>query len=417
MLLGAIADDLTGATDIALAFSRNGFRTLQINGVPDGDISGSDADAVVVALKSRTSPADEAVRESRAAAAWLIGQGARQIIFKYCSTFDSTDEGNIGPVTEALLDELGEEITIAAPSFPQNGRSVVHGHLFVGSQLLSESSMKDHPLTPMRDSNIERVLQRQTRLKVGRLPHATVSGEVSSIVNEVKNAIDSGVRILVADALYGSDLTNLAEALQNRKLLTGAAGIGDAAARVWASQLPLREPFEISWPSGEAVILAGSCSTMTRRQIEHLLALGYPALKVQPEELMSGRQTSEAATAWAIAQTSGTPVIYSSTDPAEVAALQTRIGKKQASELVESFFGDVARRLRDHGFRKIMVAGGETSGAVVQGLGGRVLRVGPEIDPGVPWTLLSGDPETALALKSGNFGSTDFFEKAPGLLR
>lgn len=417
MLLAAIADDLTGATDIALAFSRQGLRTLQINGVPDADVDPGEADAVVIALKSRTIRAEAAVSQSRAAAAWLVEKGVRQIIFKYCSTFDSTDQGNIGPVTEALLAELAEEITIACPSFPENRRTVVHGHLFVGDQPLSESSMKDHPLTPMRDSNITRVLQRQTSLSVGLLPHSIVRQGPRAIRDQVRQASVEGHRILIADAIYSEDLYALAGAFEDRRLLTGAAGIGDAAARVLVSQIPRSaERVGITWPAGDTAILAGSCSVATRAQIEHVLALGYPALKVDPYAILSGELSNSKAAEWASARRPAIPIIYSSTDPDEIAAIQVDLGVERAGHLVEEFFGGTVRLMRAAGFARMMIAGGETSGAVVHGLGGRMLQIGPEIDPGVPWTKLVGQQETALALKSGNFGAKDFFTKAPGLL-
>jgi uncharacterized protein YgbK (DUF1537 family) len=417
LLIAAIADDLTGATDIALAFSRQGLRTFQINGVPDATMEVGGADAVVIALKSRTIKVEFAVAQSRAAAAWLTQRGAQQIIFKYCSTFDSTEEGNIGPVTEALLEHLGEETTIACPTFPENRRTVVHGHVFVGNQLLSESSMKDHPLTPMRDANIVRVLQRQTQLSVGLLPHCIVRQGAAAIRERVRCTSEEGRRILVADALYAEDLLALARAFQGCRLLTGASGIGDAAARLLAPQIPSparRAP--IVWPAGDAAILAGSCSVMTRAQVDHVLELGYPALKIDAEAILSEKITPADAAEWASARRPATPIIYSSTDPDEIAAVQARLGKERSGSIVEEFFGVTAQRLRATGFSRMMVAGGETSGAVVQGLGGRMLHIGPEIDPGVPWTKLLGTEETALALKSGNFGAKDFFPKALVLL-
>ena len=313
--------------------------------------------------------------------------------------------------------DLAADITIASPSFPENGRTVVHGHLFVGDRLLSESSMKDHPLTPMRDADISRVLQRQTALKVGRLPHSIVRQGEGAIRERLREATKEGIRILIADALYKEDLDHLAEASRDLVLLTGAAGIGDAAAHLLSRHLQSkRETARIEWPAGDTAILAGSCSVMTRRQLERVMALGYPALKIDPDALLAGCLTSTTACEWASAHRPSIPILYSSTDPEEVASFQARLGREHAGHVVEAFFSETARLLREAGFSRLMVAGGETSGAVVHGLGGRILEIGPEIDPGVPWTRLSGRYDVALALKSGNFGADDFFIKAPDLL-
>lgn len=418
MLLGCIADDFTGATDLALMLQREGMRTIQTIGVPTGTLP--DADAVVIALKSRTIPAADAVRLSLESLDFLLAQGAKQIFFKYCSTFDSTDAGNIGPVAEALLARLDAPIAIACPAFPTNARTIYQGHLFVGSQLLSDSPMRHHPLTPMQDSNLVRVLQRQTKLPVGLIPFAVVDRGAEAIRTALQEAAGRGERMVITDAVTDTHLRAIGAALADAKLITGGSGVA----------LGLPENFRraglltadsagagFAAPRGRAAILAGSCSAATQQQVAIAEQAGVPALRLTPAALADGSQDAARATDWAKSQKADGPVlIYSTATPEEVKAAQQQLGTEKAASLVEGTLAATARALVEGGFSRIIVAGGETSGAVVEALGVKALEIGPEIDPGVPWTRSLSQPEVALALKSGNFGAKDFFLKAWGLL-
>lgn len=420
MLIGAVADDLTGATDLALMIARQGVKTVQVIGVPAPDQDYGDAEAVVAALKSRTIPAPEAVRLSVAAAMALRAAGARQLLFKYCSTFDSTNAGNIGPVAEALMAALGTDLTIACPAFPGAGRSIYQGHLFVGDTLLSDSPMKDHPLTPMRDSNLPRVLGRQCATPVGLIPFAVVERGVAAIRDAFADARAKGTRILVVDALHDDHLRAIGAAAADLPLVTGGSGIAmglpDNFRR--AGELGSRSaPTTLIAPAGKPVILAGSCSVATRGQVRAAIEAGFPALKLDPLAIAAGRMTAEGVRAF-VNERSGErpPLVYSSADPAEVAAAQERLGVGPAGALVERLLAELGLALLGDGFTRFVIAGGETSGAVVTALGVTTLVIGPEIDPGVPWTRSVGAPGVALALKSGNFGAPDFFLKAWSLL-
>ncbi|HTN60772.1 MAG TPA: 3-oxo-tetronate kinase [Devosia sp.] len=420
MLLAAIADDLTGATDLSLMLARNGMKTVQYIGVPPSDADFGDAEAVVVALKSRTIPAADAVTMAIASARVLLKAGAEQLIFKYCSTFDSTDEGNIGPVAEALLDLLGAPLAIACPAFPAAGRSIYQGHLFVGQMLLSDSPMKDHPLTPMRDANLVRVLQRQAKGKVGLIPWSVVSQGVDAVKAALAAAEQSGHRLMIADAVRDEDLRTLGAALSGARLITGGSGIGMGLpdnfrrqGRIGTTVLPLR----MQAPAGRAVILAGSCSTATRGQVDAAIKAGVPALRIVPQEIAAGAQTAATIASWIIERpANASALVYSSDDPEAVKSVQAQLGRDRAGALVEHLLAEVAVLLRDNGFSRFIVAGGETSGAVVEALGARALQIGPEIAPGVPWTRSIGTPDLALALKSGNFGAPDFFLTAWSML-
>ncbi|TCR72193.1 3-oxo-tetronate kinase [Rhizobium sp. BK376] len=421
MLLGAIADDLTGATDLALMLSREGMRTIQTVGVPSPAFDPGNVDAVVVALKSRTNPASEAVAMALDAFAWLKAAGAQQFIFKYCSTFDSTAEGNIGPVSDALVKELGTDLTIVCPAFPANGRTIYKGHLFVGDQLLSESPMRNHPLTPMTDSSLVRLMAAQSKMKVGLVAHDVVARGADTIRQAFANARARGEQALIIDALSDQDLRAIGEAAAELPLITGGSGIaiglpenfrrrGLLSSRAGVVHFPS--------PPGRAAILAGSCSEATRAQIKAVISAGQPALKLDPIDIANGRIAVDKVVEWAIAQDKHTPLIYSSADPQEVRAAQEVLGRQKAGELVEDFLAKTATELRLKGVRRLIVAGGETSGAVVGALKPSALYIGPEIDPGVPWTLTMGDEQPmALALKSGNFGAPDFFIKAWELLK
>lgn len=420
MLLGVIADDMTGATDVALMLNRAGMRTVQLIGVPAPGAAMPEADAVVVALKSRTNPPEEAVAQSLAACEALLAGGARQILFKYCSTFDSTAQGNIGPVADALMERLGAKQAIVCPAFPANGRSIYQGYLFVGDVPLHESSMKDHPLTPMRDSSLVRLMAAQTRHPVGLVAYGTVKQGASAIRTRLAALADEGVRYVVTDAIGNDDLVALGDAIAGEVLLTGGSGIAMGLPQNFraAGLLPERAaPTRLAASAGRTAIISGSCSTATRGQIAAAKAAGYPALKVDPLKLAEGGQTAAQLADWGLGQGRDAPfLIYSSDDPAEVASVQDKLGRERAGAIVEEAFAEVARRLAAGGVTRLLVAGGETSGAVVQGLGIRMLEIGPEIDPGVPWTRVVDGPELVVALKSGNFGAPDFFVKSWALL-
>jgi uncharacterized protein YgbK (DUF1537 family) len=422
MQLGCIADDLTGATDLALMLAREGMRTVQTIGIPDAALDLSQTDAVVVALKSRTIPAAEAVAQSVAAAEAVRSAGAQHLFFKYCSTFDSTDEGNIGPVTEALLALTGGGFTLACPAFPANGRTVYQGHLFVNGVPLHESSMKDHPLTPMRDSNLVRVLARQTKLRVGLVAFEDVEAGVDAVRRAFDREQKAGRHVVIVDAVTDRHLRTIGLAAADFPLITGGSGVAMGLPEAYRARpgagAEAGGARSFAAPAGRPVILAGSCSTATRRQVEVAIESGIPAFRIDPAALAAGQLAAKDIVDWVVAQPSDKPaLVYSSASPDEVRGIQERFGRNRAGEMIEELLAEVARALPDQGFRRFLVAGGETSGAVVGALGVRALAIGPEIDPGVPWTRSLGGPDLALALKSGNFGGHDFFLKAWTLLR
>lgn len=412
LLLGCIADDFTGATDLASMLVRHGMRTIQVIGVPDGPLP--EADAVVVALKSRTIPAPEAVARSLAALEALLAAGARQILFKVCSTFDSTDAGNIGPVADALLRRLQAGFALACPAFPANGRTVYQGHLFVGSRLLSESGMQDHPLTPMRDPDLVRVLSRQTDGGVGLVGFATVEQGAGAIRQAMTRLAESGRRYAILDALTDAHLVAIGEAAAAHPLLVGGSGIAMGLPENFrrAGLLPSRDDADALPPMrGHGAVLAGSCSRATLGQIgfarDHL-----PVLELDPLT-QDGPAMVAAALGWVDGRLreDRPVVIATSAMPDRVALLQRRLGREAAGAMVEEALAAIAAGLVERGVGRLLVAGGESSGAVVQRLGVRSLRIGGEITPGVPWTF--ADPlGLHLALKSGNFGGRDMFLRA-----
>lgn len=416
MLLGCIADDFTGATDLAAMLVANGMRTVQVIGVPGADEAPPDADAVVVALKSRTSPVEEAVRDSLAALDWLRAAGCRQVFFKYCSTFDSTPQGNIGPVGDALIRALGCGFALACPAFPANARSVYQGHLFVGGTLLNESGMQNHPLTPMKDANLVRVLSAQTDGSVGLVPFATVEQGAGAIRDAMTALREQGRRYAIVDATSDHHLMAIGAAAAGHALITGGSGVAMGLPenfRVAGLLEAAEDPAALPPVTGAAAVLAGSCSRATLFQIgtarDHL-----PTLELDPLKTPDPRALASMALEWASGHLGDTPVVIAASAPPDrVAALQERLGRDAAGALVESALAAVAEGLVAKGVRKLVVAGGETSGAVVSRLGIRSLRIGPQIDPGVPWTLAEGGvAPMLLALKSGNFGARDFFLKA-----
>jgi uncharacterized protein YgbK (DUF1537 family) len=425
VLLGCIADDFTGATDLANMLTRGGMRTLQTIGVPTGAAELPEADAVVVALKSRTIPADEAVAQSVAALDWLKGRGCHRFLFKYCSTFDSTDKGNIGPVTDALLARLGADFTIACPAFPENRRTIFNGYLFVGAELLSESPMKDHPLTPMTDANLVRVLQRQTTAQVGLVPYPVVRQGAVAIRGAFEGLRADGVRHAIVDAVEDANLLAIGAACADLALVTGGSGIALGLPENFRrAGLLTRVGSAAAMPPmrGYAAVIAGSCSQATQEQVAAMKSR-CPSMRIDPQELATGAaQVVGRAVGWAATQIAKGPVlIYSTAAPEAVRAAQDAVGKDRAATLVEDALASIAKALVVRGVRRLVVAGGETSGAVVSALGVQALAIGPQIDPGVPWTFMVPDdpavlPSIALALKSGNFGAEDFFLKALGML-
>jgi uncharacterized protein YgbK (DUF1537 family) len=416
ILLGCIADDFTGATDLANTLVANGMRTIQIIGVPEADQPAPDAEAVVVALKSRTIPAADAIDQSLKTLEWLQRNDARQIFFKYCSTFDSTDEGNIGPVAEALLDAMGEDFSIACPAFPVNGRTIFKGYLFVGDMLLSESGMRNHPLTPMADPSLVRVLDRQSKTDVGLVEYADVERGADAIRARFDALRGEGSRLAIVDAVSDCHLREIGTACEGLGLVTGGSGVamglpenfrrqGLLSAGIDATALPPA--------SGKTAVLAGSCSQATLGQIARFTEAGHPVFHIDPQALADGKDVAAEALAWAADRLGDEPLlIYSSGTPEEVQAIQASHGREEAGTMIERAMASIAQGLVNAGVRRLVVAGGETSGAVVEALGVKTLRIGQEIDPGVPWTLSLGEPAIFLALKSGNFGGSDFFEKS-----
>ena len=414
VLLGCIADDFTGATDLANTLTRQGMVTVVLLGVPRVGIAVPDADAIVVALKSRSNPAPEAVEMSLAALEWLRRTGARQFYFKYCSTFDSTDAGNIGPVAEALLTALGESFTVACPAFPTNQRTIYRGYLFVGDVLLSESGMRHHPLNPMTDSSLVRVLQRQAKGQVGRIALSDVAAGVPAVENAIDRLRATGVRLAIVDALTDEHLVTLGTAARNLKLVTGGSGLALGLPENFrrSGLLATRSASSLPEVTGATAVLSGSCSEATRRQVAHMRQR-YPSLEFDPVNLRSGERAVADALNWARDHVGDQPLLIYSTDtPERVQRVQEVLGRERAGHLLEQAMGKMAQGLVQMGVRRLVVAGGETSGAVVTALRVDGLRVGEEIDPGVPWTTSLADPPLALALKSGNFGTDDFFSKA-----
>jgi len=418
VLLGCIADDFTGGTDLAGMLVKAGMRTVQMIGVPQEAI-GDDIDAVVIALKSRTSPADEAIAESLAALRWLQKAGCRQFYFKYCSTFDSTAKGNIGPVGEALMEALGSKFTIACPAFPVNGRTIYKGHLFVGDILLSDSGMRHHPLTPMTDASLVRVLQSQVKGKVGLAEQSTVMQGAQAVRARFAALEAEGCNFAVVDALSNADLMSIGAACADMPLVTAGSGIALGLPQNFrkAGLLAESQVADTLPPTGGLrAVISGSCSVATQGQVAAMRAT-HPAFNIDPFELARGTDVVGAALAWAAAHIQTGPVlIYATATPEAVKAVQAQLGSEQAGSLVEDAFAAIAKGLVELGVGQLIVAGGETSGAVVKALGISGLRIGPEIDPGVPWTVgISKDERArplALALKSGNFGTSDFFLKA-----
>lgn len=414
MRLGVIADDFTGATDIASFLVENGMSTVQINGVPDAGYH-VDADAAVVSLKSRSCPTTTAVADSLAALAWLQAQGCEQFYFKYCSTFDSTAQGNIGPVTDALLDALDQQQTIISPALPVNGRTVYQGYLFVMGQLLSESGMRNHPVTPMTDSNLLRLMDAQGRGRSGLINSTVMDQGVQAVRSQLARLKEEGIRYVVLDTLNESHLLTQGEAVRDMVLVTGGSGLSIGLARQWAAN-ERHQPQATSAgaPQGKlCVVLSGSCSAMTNRQVARY-AQQAPCQSVDIARCLTEPESyAEELCAWVMGNAIGplAPLLYATTEPEVLQKIQQQWGAAASSEAVERLFGTIARRLQQLGFQRFIVAGGETSGIVAQSLGIQAFHIGPAISPGVPW-VKSTDHPVSLALKSGNFGDENFFARA-----
>ncbi len=414
IVLGAIADDFTGATDLANTLVKEGMRVVQIIGVPSPDIAYGDADAVVIALKSRTAPVAEAITDSLKALEWLQTQGAQQVLFKYCSTFDSTPDGNIGPVADALRKAMGSAFALICPAFPANGRTLYNGVLFVGDQPLAESPMKDHPLTPMRDSNLIRLMAAQSSGRVELIPSRVVRQGVDAIRTQIAEMIARGVSYGVIDALDEDDLRTIGRAAADHALITGGSGVALGLPDNFRAQglIKARKGVALSATEGRALILAGSCSAATRAQLAEAKTK-WPNRKVDIDSVAAGEDVVTDLATWALAQPKASPVvIYGSAEPEEVGRIQARYGVAASGKMMEDTLSALAHRLADAGFHRLVVAGGETSGAVVSALKIKILEIGPEIAPGVPWTQTFGSRPLSLALKSGNFGQPGFFEDA-----
>ncbi|SFP80481.1 3-oxo-tetronate kinase [Variovorax sp. 770b2] len=422
LVLGCIADDFTGATDLANNLVRAGMRVVQAIGVPATPLD-ADVDAVVVALKSRTIAPAEAIAQSLDALRWLQAQGARQIYFKYCSTFDSTFtgevRGNIGPVTEALMDALQCDFTIATPAFPDNKRTVFKGYLFAGDVLLNESGMQNHPLTPMTDANLVRVLQAQCTRKVGLIDHTVVARGDAAISERIAQLKSEGISIAIVDAVSNDDLLRLGPALAKMPLVTAGSGVAIGLPANFGLS-PSSQASALPAASGLRAVVSGSCSLATNRQVLDFIQRGGAALAIDPLRIAAGVDVAAEALAWAAPLVGKQPVlVYSTAEAGAVKSVQGRLGVEEAGAMVERAIAAIARGLVDQGVRQLVVAGGETSGACVQALGIAQMQIGPQIDPGVPWCHARAEAAKAeqgagvhIALKSGNFGGDDFFTKA-----
>lgn len=423
IVLGVIADDLTGATDVALALSRAGMHTVVVVGVPDDTLT-TDVDAAVIALKSRTIPAEDAVALSVKACRWLTARAVRQIYFKICSTFDSTIHGNIGPVIEALMDELNCKFSVVVPGFPDNARTVFMGHLFVNDALLSESGMQCHPLTPMTDPNLVRFLQLQlnrgSSRRTGLIDYRIVETSAVAIANRIQSMRMAGISIAVADTISNQDVAHLAAALADAPFVTASSALGSALPAQWGFT-PKRH-FALPRAQGRRAIIAGSCSPMTNRQVAHYTKQGGAAQSIDPL-LLAADYDDQIRTVklwvrscWAADPTQPL-LIYSTVDAVTLKHAHVEMGASRSGGIIEKAFSEIAVDLVESGAGQLLVAGGETSGACILGLSIRMLEIGPEIDPGVAWCYATSRGKSLhLGLKSGNFGSFDFFTKAFAIL-
>ncbi|MFT6141482.1 MAG: hypothetical protein ACJAYB_001078 [Psychromonas sp.] len=413
MLLGVIADDFTGATDIAGFLVENGMRTIQLNGVPTADIE-IEADAVVISLKSRSCPVDEAIRSSLAALEWLKQRGCQQYYFKYCSTFDSTEKGNIGPVTDALLDALNEKFTIICPALPVNGRTVFNGHLFVLGELLSDSGMKNHPVTPMSDSSLVLLMDKQSTGKTGLVNYQSIEQGSETVIESFSALEKSGKRYAVVDAFNASHLDILGKAVGQLKLVTGGSGLAAGIAKNWSENLSDQSSAKkAGYPvAGKTIILSGSCSVMTNQQVANYITQA-PYFALDIKDCLENDNYLEQVFSWVIDQLDAplAPIVYATASTDALKDIQSLYGQGASSQCVEQFFSQLALQLKEYGVKNFIIAGGETSGVVTQSLAVDAFHIGPQIAPGIPW-VKSVAGNLSLALKSGNFGDQHFFTTA-----
>ncbi|TMJ79734.1 MAG: four-carbon acid sugar kinase family protein [Alphaproteobacteria bacterium] len=423
LALGCIADDYTGASDLANTLTRCGLRTVQTIGVPSNDLALPDVDAVVVSLKSRSIEASLAVSRSRAAEKWLRGRGAAHVLFKICSTFDSTDAGNIGPVMDALRADAGDAIVLVTPAFPETGRTVYQGNLFVGSVPLNESPLRDHPLNPMHDSNLVRVLARQSKTRIGLVALADIARGPDAVRARLADLSKQGFGAAIADAVFDGDLETIGAVALDHRLSVGASGVGLGLARALVASGRVKpnasDAISEAPVGGPAACLAGSCSQATLQQIARAEE-AMPVLHLEADKAVAGKDEARRALAWAKDRLKQSPIlIASSSTPEQVAALQARHGRDAAGHAIEQAMADIAEGLVQAGVRRLVVAGGETSGAVVDRLAIPGFLVGAEIAAGVPVLRAVGASHgpMLLALKSGNFGGPEFFSDALKLMR
>ncbi|NVC95095.1 four-carbon acid sugar kinase family protein [Vibrio natriegens] len=413
MLLGVIADDFTGATDIAGFLVENGMRTVQLNGIPATEID-VNAEAVVISLKSRSCPVDEAIQDSVAALQWLREQGCQQFYFKYCSTFDSTPEGNIGPVTDALLAELGEDFTIVCPALPVNGRTVYNGHLFVFEDLLSDSGMRNHPVTPMTDSSLIRMMNAQSKGTTGLVNFQTIERGTQAVTQRFAELKEQGHCYAVVDAFNTEHLVTLGQAAKTLKLVTGGSGLAAGLAKNLVEQLEDQSDAKQAGNPVKAptVVFSGSCSVMTNQQVS-VYKQQAPHFAIDVETCLTNEDYSDVVFDWVMTniESEFAPLVYATADATALKAIQEQYGAQASSHAVEQFFSQLAVKLQSNGVKNFIVAGGETSGVVTQSLKVKGFHIGPQIAPGVPW-VKSVEGELSLALKSGNFGDDNFFAKA-----
>ena len=421
-VLGCIGDDYTGSSDLANALTRAGLRTIQTIGVPSDDLDLPQADAVVVALKSRSIAPEDAVAMALPAQAWLKGRGARHVMFKVCSTFDSTDRGNIGPVMDALIAVEGDPpLVLVNSTFPETRRTIYLGHLFVGDVPLNESPLKDHPLNPMHDANLARVLGRQSRSRIGLVPLPDVDRGEAAIAARMAALKADGFGAAIVDSVFDRDLLPIGRAALNTPLSVGASGLGIGLARALIEAGAVDPAETGAWDGssvgGKAACLAGSCSAATLAQVAEA-ERSMPVLRLDTAALVAGSQETDRALAWALPKLDHGPALIASTAPPdEVQALQARFGREAAGNAIERAMAQIAEGLVEAGVRRLIVAGGETSGAAVDRLGLKAFAVGPEIAPGVPvLRTVGGGPPMMLALKSGNFGGPEFFRDALALM-
>ena len=406
MQIGAVADDFTGATDLATTLRRRGMTAAVV--IEDQPVDAENLaglDAVVVALKSRTAPVDVAVADSLDALERVIGWGAERVYFKYCSTFDSTDSGNIGPVLDAFRDRLGVDRTIVVPAFPANGRTVENGLLSVNGELLENSSMRHHPLTPMTKSRLSEILAPQTDATITEIPLATVRSGAESLRAAIA-AAPAGY--LVVDATADDDLRTIALASSDLRLISGGAGLA-----IGLESPATSAPDDFPHFTGRRLVVCGSASATTRAQIADA-ATRHPTRKVDVDEAVTDPSGEvRAIVDWVRSLGADeVPVVYSVGELGDVLPGEAGVVAAAAVERVLSAV--VAALVSDGTVDRVIVAGGETSGAVVKALGVALLTIGPALAPGVCWSAAQTDAarDVALVLKSGNFGAVDLFSSA-----